>query len=33
VRADHWAQIGWSRRFDAVDLYERLLIELSSRGL
>jgi triacylglycerol lipase len=32
VRADHWAQIGWSRRFDAVDFYERLLIELSSRG-
>lgn len=33
VRADHWAQIGWSRHFDALGFYERILIELSSRGL
>jgi triacylglycerol lipase len=33
VSADHWAQIGWSRHFDARDFYEELLIELSSRGL
>jgi triacylglycerol lipase len=33
VLADHWAQIGWSRHFDARDFYERLLLELSVRGL
>jgi triacylglycerol lipase len=33
VSADHWAQIGWSRRFDARSFYEQLLIELSVRGL
>ena len=32
VRADHFAQIGWSRRFDALDLYSELLAELRARG-
>jgi triacylglycerol lipase len=33
VRADHFAQIGWSRRFDALELYAELLDELRGRGL
>jgi len=32
VEADHWAQIGWSRHFDAAELYADLLRELRSRG-
>src|SRR3954470_4832369 len=32
VEADHWAQIGWSRGFDAAALYEDLLRELRGRG-
>ena len=32
VDADHWAQIGWSKRFDAPDFYVGLLRELRSRG-
>ncbi len=32
VDADHWAQIGWSKSFDALDLYRSLLLELRSRG-
>jgi triacylglycerol lipase len=32
VEADHWAQIGWSRGFDAAGLYEELLRELRGRG-
>ncbi|MFL5263359.1 MAG: esterase/lipase family protein, partial [Anaeromyxobacteraceae bacterium] len=32
VDADHWAQIGWSKHFDAAALYERLLAELRGRG-
>jgi triacylglycerol lipase len=33
VEADHFAQIGWSRRFDAAELYAELLRELRGRGL
>jgi triacylglycerol lipase len=33
VEADHWAQVGWSRRFDAAELFELLLRELRGRGL
>jgi triacylglycerol lipase len=33
VPADHFAQIGWTRRFDALDLYADLLAELRARGL
>jgi triacylglycerol lipase len=33
VGADHLAQIGWSRRFDAAELYAELLRELRARGL
>src|SRR6266568_7396048 len=33
VPADHFAQIGWTRRFDALDLYADLLRELRGRGL
>ena len=33
VPADHFAQIGWTRRFDALDLYAELLRELRGRGL
>lgn len=33
VEADHWAQIGWSRHFDAAQLYLELLRELRGRGL
>ena len=32
VEADHWAQVGWSRRFDAVGLYESVLRELRAMG-
>jgi len=32
VEADHWAQIGWSRRFDAVALYADVLRELVGLG-
>jgi triacylglycerol lipase len=33
IDADHFAQIGWSRRFDAAELYAELLRELRARGL
>ncbi|HET9599107.1 MAG TPA: alpha/beta fold hydrolase [Anaeromyxobacteraceae bacterium] len=32
VDADHWAQIGWSKHFDAGAFYEGLLKELRGRG-
>ena len=32
VEADHWAQVGWSLRFDAVALYEEILRELAALG-
>lgn len=32
VEADHWAQIGWSSRFDAVSLYADLIRELVALG-
>jgi triacylglycerol lipase len=32
VQADHWAQVGWSLRFDAVALYEEILRELVGFG-
>jgi triacylglycerol lipase len=32
VEADHWAQIGWSTQFDAVEFYAGLLRELRGRG-
>ena len=32
VEADHWAQIGWSSRFDAVALYADVLRELVGLG-
>ena len=32
VEADHWAQIGWSRHFDAVAFYLGLLRELRAMG-
>lgn len=32
IEADHWAQIGWSRHFDAADFYARLMRELRGRG-
>jgi triacylglycerol lipase len=32
VEADHWAQVGWSLRFDAVALYEEILRELAGLG-
>jgi triacylglycerol lipase len=32
VEADHWAQVGWSLRFDAVGLYEEILRELAGLG-
>jgi triacylglycerol lipase len=32
IEADHWAQIGWSRRFDAAGFYADLLRELRGRG-
>jgi triacylglycerol lipase len=33
VPADHFAQIGWSRRFDAAALYSEILTELRALGL
>lgn len=33
IGADHLAQIGWSRRFDAGEFYSELLRELRGRGL
>jgi hypothetical protein len=33
VPADHFAQVGWTRRFDALELYAELLRELRGRGL
>jgi len=33
VEADHFAQIGWSRRFDAAEFYAELLRELRGRGM
>jgi triacylglycerol lipase len=33
IGADHFAQIGWSRRFDAAEFYAELLRELRGRGL
>lgn len=33
IDADHWAQIGWSRGFDAPAFYARLVEELIARGL
>jgi len=32
VEADHWAQIGWSKHFDAAAFYRDLLRELRSMG-
>jgi triacylglycerol lipase len=32
IEADHWAQVGWSLRFDAVALYEEILRELVGLG-
>jgi triacylglycerol lipase len=32
IEADHWAQIGWGRGFDAVAFYVDLLRELRGRG-
>jgi triacylglycerol lipase len=33
IEADHWAQVGWSKRFDAPAFYDALLRELRARGL
>jgi len=33
IEADHWAQIGWSPHFDALQFYEALWRELRGRGL
>jgi len=32
IEADHWAQIGWSKHFDAPAFYEKLVEELRGRG-
>jgi triacylglycerol lipase len=32
IEADHWAQVGWSRRFDAVGMYRDILQELIGLG-
>jgi triacylglycerol lipase len=32
IDADHWAQIGWSRHFDAAAFYDGLAAELRGRG-
>jgi triacylglycerol lipase len=32
IAADHWAQIGWSKAFDAVEFYAELLRDLRARG-
>jgi len=33
VVADHWAEIGWSRHFDAAEFFAELVRELGNRGL
>jgi triacylglycerol lipase len=33
IEADHWAQVGWSKHFDAAAFYDQLLRELRGRGL
>jgi triacylglycerol esterase/lipase EstA (alpha/beta hydrolase family) len=33
VDADHWAQIGWSGRFDVRGLYRDIARDLARRGL
>ena len=33
IGADHFAQVGWSHRFDAAEFYAELLRELRARGL
>ncbi|HEX9399828.1 MAG TPA: alpha/beta fold hydrolase [Anaeromyxobacter sp.] len=33
IGADHFAQVGWSHRFDAAEFYAELLLELRGRGL
>jgi triacylglycerol lipase len=33
IGADHFAQVGWSHRFDAAEFYAELLRELRGRGL
>ncbi len=33
IGADHFAQVGWSQRFDAAEFYAELLRELRARGL
>lgn len=33
VPADHWAQVGWSKRFDARPLYRDIVQHLRARGL
>lgn len=33
IEADHWAQVGWSKHFDAAAFYDALLRELRGRGL
>ncbi len=33
IEADHWAQIGWSRSFDAPGFYEEIVRDLIGRGL
>lgn len=32
IEADHFAQIGWSKHFDAAAFYDQLLTELRGRG-
>lgn len=32
IEADHWAQVGWSLKFDAAALYEEILRELAGLG-
>jgi triacylglycerol lipase len=32
IEADHWAQIGWSKHFDAASFYDGLIRELRGRG-
>jgi triacylglycerol lipase len=32
IEADHWAQVGWGRRFDAREFYAGLVKELRARG-
>lgn len=32
IEADHWAQIGWSKDFDAPAFYEQIVEELKQRG-